>query len=482
LKQARDLVVDWIEHQPQDGKETSDQAWQGKAAGDRVLNIAYLTRAGACEGILSDAQVRLLGRSIAEHAAVLTDPSFYDATNHGLYMNLSLDLVAQQFPDLPEANGWRRLAVHRYERTFRRRIVPDEGFWEEHSAGYQILLTKLLAKSLQVPGFGSPFLERELQTMRRTDGWLVEPDGMIPQFGYSDLVSAPDFAQREARNDHGMLSLLRTGLAVVRQPGSYLSVIAMFHNLAHKQADDLSFDLFDDGLRVVSDTGLYNKDRNRYYEFASSPAAHSTLTVDGEPFPLDEDHVYGSGLVATGRGDGWYAILGRNPLLSDQGVDHTRLFLYKPGEALIVADRVRSDGEHTYRRHFQLGPEVKLGQPGGAADPLALSGPGFAGSLTSTASVGELGVKAVKGSTDPLRGFVFPSFRTKVPRWTVTYESKATDADYATAFDLAGRGLRAKVSDFTPNSATLRLEGGGGPSVTLEVTRDGPRLAIRERG
>ena len=137
--------------------------------------------------------------------------------------------------------------------------------------------------------------------MREVDGWLVEPDGQIPQFGFSDLVDAPDFAQREARRDDGMLSLIRTGLAVVRQPGSYLSVLSMFHSLAHKQADDLSFDLFDAGLRIVSDTGLYNKDRNDYYEFATSAAAHSTLTVDGEPFPLDEQHAYGSGLIATGQ-------------------------------------------------------------------------------------------------------------------------------------------------------------------------------------
>lgn len=486
LRQAKDLILDWIAEQPRKGAGTSDQAWQDKTIGDRVLHIAYLARAGACEGLLSDAELDTLADSIAEHADALADPRVYVPTNHGLYMDLALALLSQQLPG-PEADGWAELAVKRYGRTFGRRIFEKEGFWLEHSAGYQVLLTNLLAKSLETPGFESPELEALLGQMREASGWLAMPDGQIPQFGHSDLTRAPRFA--EADDDRGLFFLPKTGWAVVKEPGAYLSVTAMFHNTSHKQADDLSFDLFDEGLRVVSDTGLYNKDRNDYYEFAQSAQAHSTLTVDGETFPLEEEDAYGSGLQAAGEGDGWYAILGHNPLLADAGVKHSRLFLYRPSEALVVADSVRADGERTYNRYFQLGPEVDarvlagvtvLEPAGEEPAPVELSGSGFSGSVTSTASVGDQQLEEVRGQTDPLGGFTFPSFRERIARSTLDYSSEASDADYGVAFDLGGSGLEARVASFEATAIELKLHRRDAPPLRIEVTRDHKQLTVSE--
>ncbi len=486
LRQAKDLIFDWIAEQPRGGAGTSDQAWQDKTIGDRVLHIAYLARAGACEGLLSGAELDTLAESIAEHADALTDPRVYVPTNHGLYMDLALALLSQQLPG-PEADDWAELAVKRYARTFGRRIFEKEGFWLEHSAGYQVLLTNLLAKSLETPGFESPELEDVLGQMREASGWLAMPDGQIPQFGHSDLTRAPQFD--EADDDRGLFFAPKTGWAVVKEPGAYLSVTAMFHNTSHKQADDLSFDLFDGGLRVLSDTGLYNKDRNDYYEFAQSAQAHSTLTVDGETFPLEEDDAYGGGLQAAGEGDGWYAILGHNPLLAQSGVKHSRLFLYRPGEALVVADSVRSDADHAYDRYFQLGPEVDarvpsgvtvLGSAGEEPAPVKLSGPEFSGSVTSTASVGDQRLEEIRGETDPLGGFTFPSFRERIARSTLEYSSQAGDADYGVAFDLGGSGLQARVESFEPAAIELNLHRRGAAPLRVEVTRDHKQLTVSE--
>jgi hypothetical protein len=265
----------------------------------------------------------------------------------------------------------------------------------------------------------------------------------------------------------------------------------MFHNTSHKQADELSFDLYERGLRLVSDTGLYNKDRNEYYAFAQSAQAHSTLTVDGESFTLDEADVYGSGLEAAGEGDGWYAILGHNPLLEPLGVEHSRLFLYRPGEALIVADSVRSDSEHTYDRHFQLGPDLDARIPNGLSGPgpverepapVELTGPDFSGSVTSTATGGAQQLEEIRAETDPLGGFTFPSFRERVPRSTLVYSSQAADADYGVAFDLAGSGLEARVESFERSMVRLTLHRPDSPPLRIEVARERERLTVNEVG
>ena len=97
---------------------------------------------------------------------------------------------------------------------------------------------------------------------------------------------------------------------------SFLAVASAFHNLSHKHADELSFELFDRGYRIVSDTGLYNKDQNRFWKHQRSAQAHSTLTVDQRNFRLRRNRAYGSGIQATGQGaTGWYGIQAHNPLV-----------------------------------------------------------------------------------------------------------------------------------------------------------------------
>src|SRR5204863_9769461 len=132
-----------------------------------------------------------------------------------------------------------------------------------------------------------------------------------------------------------------------------------------------------------------------------SARAHSDLTVDRRGFPiLDPSQAYGSGLIATGQGDGWYAIEGRNPLVRDQGVDHRRLFLYRPGVALVVADRVRSGGEHLYTRHFQLGPDIGIANA--SVSSTTLRAPGLDGRLYDAPAPAPATRTEVRGSHHPL--------------------------------------------------------------------------------
>jgi hypothetical protein len=50
-------------------------------------------------------------------------------------------------------------------------------------------------------------------------------------------------------------------------------------------------------------------------------------------------------------------VIGRSALLGAR-VGHQRLFLYNPGLALMVVDRIRSRHRHTHRRHFQVGKRL----------------------------------------------------------------------------------------------------------------------------
>jgi hypothetical protein len=314
--------------------------------------------------------------------------------------------------------------------------------------------------------------------MEKVGGWLIEPDHGIVQFGDSNMITPGHDYQRRAKKDSGLLSLLRSGLAIVKEPGSFLSVVADFHNGSHKHSDDLSFDLYDDGHRIVSDTGMYDKDPGPIRDFVKSAQAHSTLTVDGKDFPRAGKFAYGSGLRATGRGNGWFAIEGGNPLLHAQGVKQTRFFLYKPGVALIVGDRVRSSATHAYDRYFQLGPDVDIQNQG--PQQLGLSASGLSGTLYSESSVGVENRGTARGQLNPRAGWTAPSFRKFVPRWTVDLGSSGNNANYVTTISLDSSDVHAHLGTMGPGHATFKLTDGVVPAGKVSVTRHKHTLKVTQ--
>jgi hypothetical protein len=95
LAQARDVVLDWVEHNPRH-HAPSDHAWLNKIIGDRAPYVAYVTRAAACEHLLTREQGLTLIRSLRQHGRALTDPKIYPPSNHGLFMDYGLEAMAQE--------------------------------------------------------------------------------------------------------------------------------------------------------------------------------------------------------------------------------------------------------------------------------------------------------------------------------------------------------------------------------------------------
>jgi hypothetical protein len=453
LAAAADLALDFAAVNPPDGDPVDPDVWDDKRTGDRGPYLAYILRAATCEGLLDREQRELLLRLMIRHGDTLSDPDAYKQTNHGLFVDLGLTLLARQLVSQPQAAEWAALGQSRFAETLLARVVADEGFWLEHSSGYQILVTRTLGRFLEVPGNSTPELVDLQRRMQDVVGWLGEPDGAIPQFGDSDLKQLPQFARQRARDDRGILELDDSGLAVVKEPGAYLAVLASYFSDAHKHADALTFDLFDRGRRLITDTGLYHKDKDENFAFAHATRAHSVLTVDGEEFPRDGSGTYGSGITQTGKGHGFYAILGRNPAVEDQGVEHQRLFVYEPGRVLVIIDRLRAEEQHRYARFLQFAPGVEVRVRGAG---LLLSGGGLRGAVR-TNGAGRERIELARGERDPLRGQTSPDFRRWVPRTTARLRSKGSDLDLITAITLDGTPLEAVLRSWDEDGIRLDI-------------------------
>jgi hypothetical protein len=479
LGQARDLMLDWIAVNREGRSKTPALAWINKTTAKRASYLAYLVRAGTCAGILSRSQADTLLHSVAKHAAWLAASGHYTPTNIGLMESYSLWQIGDQYPFLYGADGWKQRALSRVHST-----VADltlDGVWLEHSDGYQFLAIKLLDHFLELIG-ADPTLDGALAELREGLAWFVEPDEDFVQFGHTDLVpTPPDWAIAEAAGQEGISPTAEAGVAVVRDGGAWLGLTGGYFSNYHKTDDDLSFDLFDQGHRVIEDSGRYSYDIVPERTFAESAKAHSVVLADDKGFQHEGAAPYGSAIQATGESaaDGWYGIRAVDRLSRRHGIKHSRLLLYKPGLALIVVDKLRSEQRHTYTRLFQLGSDIDVTT--GSAKYLNLSAAGFSGRLHDE-SPGE-GVKRtlLREGNNPPRGFTFPDFRIKVPRWTARYESKRTrNADFVTTVSLDSAVLPARAKLLSSSSGTKvdLLTTGGVRLWRITATPNGAQLAI----
>ena len=485
LEQARDIALDWIRQNPfvnpyVAGRKSGDaKPWIDKIAAARVQFIAYIAAAADCQGLLSARERRTLESSLVTHGRFLADPASYHDTNHGLYVNRGLYLLARLDKALEptQAKAWRRLAVDRFTGTLKRHLIGGEGFWLEHSAGYQLALNRLVDDFLALTGGGDPEFARVARQMREITGWVIEPDGQIVLSGDSNYKQPTADELASAAAGQGLRWLPKTGLGFVRRqdPPAYLAALSSFHNTTHKDADDLSFDLYDQAHRIVTDTGLYHKDLDRYRAFQDSPEAHSVLRA-GADVTYADSTAYGSGLDAAGQGDGWYAILGHDPLVNQLGVTHSRLFLYRPGYALVVVDWTRSAVPRQYQRFFQIAPGIDVQREGNSLHLLA---DGLDATLTSNANAKEH-LRLAHGEKHPLEGYEFPAFRQAVPRYTATFQSQTDDLVAVATFGLdpTQQVTARALSKPSTRNVAVRLLSGGVDLGTVLVARHRDRLTI----
>ncbi len=478
LQRAKRIVVDWIENNPLK-RPTTDRTWFDKVAGDRAPYIAYATRAAECEGLLENPNLarKLLG-SVQQHIRFLANQDRYSPTNRGLFEDLGLIFSGRQVRFLPGATKARNRGERRFNKNVKDHVIPGEGMWLEHSTTYQFLTINAIGRFLEIEKKRQPGLKQLLETMKDTAAWMIEPDRRYLQAGDSYQEKADRFAQPIARGQRGFRVLSKSGLAFIKKRKSYLAMLSDYHSEIHRHSDDLSFDLYEHGHRVVADTGIPDKDFGTPYLFAISAAAHTVVQVDGQDFPRDASHAYGSGLLATGEGDGWYAILATNPLVSAQGVDHDRLLLYKPSVALIVADRLRSSQTHSYRSYFQFGPDFGL-KPDG--DRLLLHAGSDQVSVFNDSSDPSLQRHYVRGQSDPLLGFIYKGFRDRDPRWTEYTVAEGSDVDNVTTLSLdQDKVIHASATAPLEDSSSFAISTNGEVKKTVTVVRDGGQLAITQ--
>jgi Heparinase II/III-like protein/Heparinase II/III N-terminus len=355
---------DWWRYHRAGG--STAHSWSDMASGVRALKLAFLVERWRLGDLVLDREEKAVLLALVDaHAGFLGRRRNVRNTNHGLLQAIAYRQLCRQAPD---RRSCRR--AHGRSAAYMRRIIArqfsPEGIHREHSPGYHFFVTDLLAQLRVAELFVDVKEVAEIARRAHANrGWFVFPDGEVSRIGdnaYSGVpIAVANRTEILGGREYAVGDFSRSGYAIVRTLGSgsverqsMLVMTAMFHSNVHKHADDLSFELFDAGQRILVDSGRYDFQWNAMRAYVFSAAAHNTVDLADAPIIRKQTRRYGSGLAPIRVEDGAFVLSGR--VRRAGKFDHVRILRYRPGVWLAIDDELESDEERQYvsRLHFSF--------------------------------------------------------------------------------------------------------------------------------
>ena len=191
-------------------------------------------------------------------------PPNFPVHNHGAMSNVALMQAGKAFGVIE----WSDAALRRFERDMPEVFEPC-GMMFEQASGYQLHNVRLYSKVADL--LGEP-----LVAPLRALGALVRPDGILEAIGDGQptLDAAPNGES---------LWCAKTGWAAATADDMHFTLRFGPRMKFHGHRDHGSMTWFTNGIAVLSDRGLYDKERGDRFEFAHSMAAHSVFEPLGVP-------------------------------------------------------------------------------------------------------------------------------------------------------------------------------------------------------
>ena len=311
LKFVCENLTDWIKNnRPPKYKDENNVAWALMGVGMRSVVWTSMFATLCQSKIVSDSFIVLFLKSLYDHAHFL---SLYKThSNHLLRESNGLAFICTYFKEFDESQHWENIAFSRLINELDNQI-NDDGSHYEMSSTYQRLVLdefqasyELLCKSDDIRN--RELLREKLISMYRYLGYMLFPDGTLPQlgdgfmekgsvlnkienagesFGKKDLIYIGSMYKKGVEPEINSIEFKNAGRYIFRNGwrlnSNYLSFNKGPHGGFHGHEDKLSIEVCSGGKPFIIDPGTYTyNELDRYREYFMSSSAHNLIIPDGK--------------------------------------------------------------------------------------------------------------------------------------------------------------------------------------------------------
>ncbi len=451
------IVESWIE-QNRLGKL---DGWHPYTISLRAVNWIYAYEMFQSEMMQDDKFLHKFLRSLYTQLDFLFHNLEYQGYGNHLLANIKALIFGGLFFKGIIPERWLRTGVRLLHQEIDEQILEDGGHFERSPMYHLIVMKDLMECFIALRNEGQPdypCLKRAIGDMADFAEGIRQPDGRLPLLNDSayDLMPNPKELIGMARNiceneniseaqsfSTLLLGHVKTGLEqipkhdksrsvalkdsgyfVMRGNGSFLILdcgpVCPDYLPPHGHADTLSYEFWLNGVRMITDSGVYEYTAGEWRDFFRSTRAHNTVVIDGG----DQSEVWGSFRVArrayprdliwittdemdyfSGGHDGYQR-------LAEPTFHHRRVLGLKD-KFWVILDRISGRGIHRADSFIHFHPDVSVD----------LSTPG---QLSVSCNQQKMTVFAFdydkigffSGQVDPVQGWYSPEFGLKQSRQT----------------------------------------------------------------
>ncbi len=412
-------AADWWRYHKNGGR--CAMSWYDMAVGVRAIRLAFflqLHRDGQLT--LSAADQTTLAELVNAHAADLRNPAKLARSNHGIFQAVGYRLLGRQAPAC-ELLADSEVGSAAYMQEILDAQYTPEGIQKEHSPGYHIWVSGLLRDLRVAEWFAEvPLITQRVQAAIENQGWFIQSDGVVARIGDTRARREPPKSLSPSpgweTNEYAVGDFSKSGWIIIRsrpqvpiEQQSMLFFTAMAHSYTHKHADDLSFEWFDRGRRILIDSGLYSFHRDEMRHYVETSAAHNTVDFADRSIGRSDTAPYGSGLAAPQFAEDSFVLSGKVCKRAKK-FDHSRRLIWKPGRSLAISDHLVA--EKTYKFVSRLHFDTNLTLHNLGADIVAA----FRGrAIAKIVPPSEASVQIVRAREGDLLGWESPDYRVIKP-------------------------------------------------------------------
>lgn len=399
-------------------------------------------------------------KALEVHGEFLSDRSHYEiGRNHGLNEAIALLVLSENFPDLPNSEKWNLMAQNRINDGIGD-LIDDDGVFIENSPYYHFYT---LEKYWEIFSYMKNYnislsndFQDKIYKMISYGTYVLQPNNKIPLLGASidrRINLAKDYLEMAEINSNlkyvltqgkeGIVpselnknylvagqTIMRSGWGNERYFEDETQIIFDVgpYRTKHSDLDGLSFNLYSNGINLLTDSGLYTYDEGPYQDYFKGTSSHNTIIVDGLD-QISESPNIGYFL----EGDNFVYQSAQHELY--QGVSHKRAILLIGHDLVVIIDELNSEENHEYKQMFHLSPELNLRT--NADGSITAFGNSTKHSLTIHQLLNEnLSVSSIIGSEDPIEGWCSYEYGVLVPCYSLSYKKHGINETFITILEI----------------------------------------------